>query len=124
MTWLSQNWAWLLLPIILLVVMRGLGCSRPRDGSRQADRSDESVGEHRHGRSASESAMRDPVTGNPVSTSPALSSTYAGRVYVFEAPESKTLFDANPARYARAANDTEREGDGGAPRSHRRHGAC
>ena len=43
----------------------------------------------------------DPVTRKDVSISGALTSLYHERIYYFETPESRRLFEASPQQYAR-----------------------
>ena len=43
----------------------------------------------------------DPVTRKDVSTAGALTSLYGGRIYYFETPENRQLFEASPQQYAR-----------------------
>lgn len=43
----------------------------------------------------------DPVTRKDVSTAGALTSLYDGRIYYFETPENRQLFETSPQQYAR-----------------------
>jgi len=44
----------------------------------------------------------DPVSRKDVSITGALTSLYGGRIYYFETPENRQLFEASPQQYARA----------------------
>lgn len=95
MTWLGQNWIYILLVIGVLFMMRrcGMGC-----GS--------GVGRHHHGgdgggvsQPESESNI-DPVSGQAVDPQTAVTSVYQGRIYYFATRENRDRFEASPEQFA------------------------
>lgn len=110
MDWLSQNWIWIVLAFVVLLVIRRGGLAGCGIGHAHDHGSTTSRGE------GSSAGTADPINGKPVDKEHALTSFYGGRLYYFESAESRQRFEASPERYARAAvNDS-------APAAHRHRG--
>ena len=99
MNWLSQNWIWIVLAVVVLLMIRrggmlGSGIGHAHDhGSTSSDDEYSSAG------------ATDPVSGKPIDKGHASTSVYGGRVYYFESADSRQRFEASPERYARAVNE-------------------
>ena len=107
MSWLSQNWIWVVLGVGVLFV---LGRYRARGGlsARGYGRSDQSRPSDGfgHGFAGSEHPDQsgpaiDPVTREDVATASALTSMYQGRLYYLATAENRQRFETAPAQYAR-----------------------
>jgi len=114
MSWLSQNWLWIVLGfgVLWFLGRGGLGWGRqfghPRSGSRYgADRAGEDRDRGIYGStgalptSGEPQRAIDPVTRHDVSPDTALTSIYQGRIYYFENAETRQRFEASPQQYAR-----------------------
>lgn len=110
MSWLAQNWIWILLGIIVLAFLsrrRRFGGGRVTQHGYRNSGDDGSV--HMHGDqsggpvqpSPPSDVAIDPVTRQDVSVGAALTSIYQGRIYYFGSAESRQRFEASPAQYAR-----------------------
>lgn len=64
----------------------------------------------------------DPVSGEPLATSSALTSVYGSKVYYFANRENRERFEAAPAQYAAKAADEPVAAHG--EHSGHRHGGC
>ncbi|KAF7961793.1 hypothetical protein AWV80_29325 [Cupriavidus sp. UYMU48A] len=102
MNWLSQNLTWLLL------IGLGLGVLIARRRF-MSHRTNEDGGQ-RYTMQEYSSAARDPVTGNKVETTHAITANFEGRTFFFESEASRTVFQQDPAKYAH--------------RHHHHHGCC
>jgi YHS domain-containing protein len=114
MNWLAQNWIWILLGLVVLVMLgrgrfhgRG-GLSHHGDGGRghggtgydQATHGSQPSGDYSQ-LPIQPGVAIDPVTRQDVSTATAVTSIYQGRIYYFTSAESRQRFEASPAQYAR-----------------------
>lgn len=117
MTWLSQNWVWVLLVLGAVLyfggAMRGHGHAGHGGGFAGLPGAD---GHHDHGSmgdgGAEGGATRasdvpqaaiDPVDGGAVRTNGALTSVYEGRIYYFSSKENRDRFESAPREYAHNA---------------------
>lgn len=131
MNFLSQNWWWipLLIVVFLLFSRRGRhglggfghGHHHGYQTSHGGYGDDRDHPEH----SARPTVATDPVTHKDVATTQAVTSVYQGRIYYFESADSRQRFEASPEQYARqglsypvASEDRRVE------RPRRRHGGC
>lgn len=107
MTWLGQNWIYILLVIGVLFMMRRCGMSC---GS--------GVGKHHHGGdgegvSQPESASNiDPISGQAVDPQTAVTSAYQGRIYYFASRENRDRFEASPEQFAVKSQGKPGQGHG------------
>jgi len=119
--WLTQNWIWIVLAVLVFVMLRrgGMGC-----GPRHAHQG------HAHQGHADNISSRpqmpdraavhlDPVTGNAARTSPPITSYFGDRPYYFESSESREKFEASPEKYVGAAPAPNAPSSG-----HHRHRGC
>lgn len=119
MEWLTQNWIWVVVVIVFLLLMqRGrvfLGHHQGHHGARYGA---DDAGHGHGGGGAKPGAALDPVSGNPIRTDRALTAVHGGRAFYFESAETRQRFEAEPGKYAAnatAAADTE-------PQRRHRHG--
>ncbi len=128
MDWLAQNWTWVLIGIAALWMFRraGLGgCGHGMHGDPSGS-SGQAGGHPGHsGRTHAVAAGTaiDPVSGAPVQISEAVGAIHRGQAYYFASRENRDRFEADPARYARAASGPVGTA-GGAGEPPRRHGCC
>ncbi|VCJ27895.1 YHS domain-containing protein [Burkholderia pseudomallei] len=88
MNWITQNLIWIVLGVLIFSMFW-----RRRMRSTQTD----------HGYHAIQdepSTVNDPVTGNRVDPTHAITAEYEGRTYLFESENSRTVFQQNPSRFA------------------------
>ena len=150
MNWLSQNWFWIVLAIVAVLLFRrgghrghgGLGSLGHGGhgglgggllGGLLGSLGHGHGGHHGHGRRrddersdapAPEGAI-DPVSGNPVRTADALTSVFEDRTYYFESKENRERFEAAPQEYARkAAGNLPPDQQSAFHAQHRRRGGC
>lgn len=100
MEWLSQNAIWILLAIGLVFLMcrGGMGCG---------------IGGHgHHDRRPGPESPRDPVTGQQVDKTRALTSVFREKIYYFESESSRAEFEKDPQRFSPAQEQ------------HHHHGGC
>ena len=108
MSWLSQNWAWMIIAIaIALFFFRGALRQHAGHGGVGGFGDDFGGGhlghhaqpEDRLVANAPEAAV-DPVGGQAVRTAEALTSIYQGKIYYFASRENRERFEAAPQEYA------------------------
>lgn len=94
MNWLSQNWYWIVLAVIVFLMMRqgGMGCGM--GGGRRASSRRDSIHDGGSGE------LRDPVNGRPIDRAHALTTIFDGRTYYFESEGSREAFNQDPQRFA------------------------
>lgn len=118
MNWIVQNWPWIIVGVVVLVLVnRGTRYRRsalgyPADGASEPSEQAETA--------------RDPVTNNPVATAGAVTSVYQGRIYYFESADTRRRFEESPRQYGAAASaqhaaPSQRQER---PRGHRHGGGC
>jgi YHS domain-containing protein len=125
---LAQNWIWVLLAVaVFFVIRRGFhgghhggfgGHGMGHGGTRDY------VG-HDGGTSAgSPETATDPVSGEKVHVSGALTAVYNGRVYYFASKETRERFEAAPSQYALGAEGVGYPAPSGASPHHRKRHGC
>jgi len=111
MNWLAQNWIWVAVAIgAAFLFLRG-STGRHAAGHGGAlghmGHSAEAGGGHHAQTQApalsAPEAVIDPVGGEPVRTSGALTSVYQGMIYYFASKENRDRFEASPQEYASKA---------------------
>jgi YHS domain-containing protein len=128
MDWLTQNWIWILVVVLALVMFRRMGhhgygglahhgFGHPGDMTSDGGSSGAPSGV---GNGAPGAAI-DPVSGNALRTDHAITSFYRGRVYYFENEETRRRFEAEPQRFATVGSGVDPRG-ADESRPHRRHG--
>lgn len=110
MTWLSQNWIWIALAIVAALYFGGArrGHASGRGGlvghtGQIGHGADVERPDSRPGASPPQAAV-DPVGGEAVRISNALTSLYEGRIYYFSSKETRDRFEAAPQEYAHNAS--------------------
>lgn len=118
MTWLSQNWIWILLGIaIAWFAMRrgfggihgghmgGHGAGGLLGGMGHGGHGGGQDSEPRQPQTSGEmpEAAVDPVSGEAVRTEHAVTSIYQGKIYYFASKENRDRFEAAPQDYAHKA---------------------
>ena len=98
MTWLSQNLIWIVLGGLVVVFLWRSQAIRSRGG--------EGAG-MMHG---APDANSDPVTGNRVDPTHAITANFEGKTFYFESEQSRAVFQQNPSRFVH--------------QHHRHHGGC
>jgi YHS domain-containing protein len=127
MTWLAENWVWLLLGIgaVWMFSRGGLaGCAMGGHGSHagHGGKTGSAAGESAAGTPGLPRAQAipdkavDPVSGQEVLPSHAMTAAYQGRLYYFESDQTRHTFEQAPQQYVpnAAAASQERQ----------RHGCC
>ena len=119
MNWLTQNWPWIVVGVVVLAMLnrstryrrRTLGYPVGDEGSEIPTQADTAV---------------DPVTQKTIPTAGAVTSAFQGRIYYFESPETRLRFEASPAQYAVAAPARRAASSQSEPRAggHRHGGGC
>ncbi len=140
MNWLSQNWMWIALAVgIAWWLMRGgLAGHGERHGHQDGAGGllgglggHHRHGAHRGGRDDRRSPTQvgtpgeavDPIGGETVRTSQALTSVYRGRIHYFASRQNRHRFEAAPDEFAQqAAGHPLRAADAMSRRTRRRHG--
>lgn len=138
MTWISQNWIWIVVGIALawFLMRRGMGVHGGHMGGDGAGGLLGGMGHGGHGESrgseppqatpgvnAPEAAV-DPVGGQAIRTANAVTSVYQGRIYYFASKENRDRFEAAPQDYAsKAAGHPVQSPERAEPRTRRR-GGC
>ena len=141
MNWLSQNWIWTALAIGVALYFFG-GALRRRtsghgggpaglpdrtgDGGHAGEGGRDEYNEQRDHRPAANAyeAAVDPVGGEAVRTSKALTSLYEGRIYYFSSKETRDRFEAAPQEYAHNAAGYPVRAAGAQEDRPRRRGGC
>lgn len=124
MTWLAQNWLWLVIGFAGFALLMRTGCfgmmnhSHAGHGGGHNERDDDRPS----GSTSTATTATDPVTGKHIATASALTSLYRGHVYYFESEDSRRQFEASPDRFARA--DVESPAKSERKSGHRRGGCC
>lgn len=141
MSWLSQNWIWILLGLGALFLFgrgRHHGSGLGHHGYGGYGRGDGESGSMQMGSAGSEmpggdrsqhpgqpGLAIDPVTREDVSTDKALTSIYQGRIYYFASAENRQRFEASPAQFAREGlGHSVGPAEGSEQRRPRRRGGC
>ncbi len=131
MDWLTQNWVWIALAIggVWLFRRGGLaGCGMGGHGAHAGHGG--GAGPAQGGTPSGSDPMRnqgafgtatpektvDPISGQEVLTTRALTTVYQGRVFYFENASNRERFEAAPEKYTRDAAP--------AARPHRHYGGC
>lgn len=117
MTWLTDNWFYLLLLAgVLFFMMRrgGMGCAMGGHGQHGQSGQPGEVGQD-HAHHADAGQATDPVSGEAVPPGSVLVATHGGRLYHFASRENRDRFEAAPDKYATA-------GAPSAAAAHRHHG--
>lgn len=130
MTWLAQNWIWIVLAVGVFLLMRRAGCGMGHMGG---------GGGHAHGGGHEPSggaypptlerhearAAVDPVSRRelPAGGSP-VSAVYRGRAYYFENRENREAFEKEPEKYAGGAESGAPLEQSSREHSHRRRHGC
>jgi YHS domain-containing protein len=128
MDWLTQNWIWIVVAALALVMFRrmghhgfggpahyGFGTNGDAAGADSTARSQD-VGASPRG----PEAAIDPVSGNALKTEHAITSFYHGRVFFFENEDTRRRFEAEPERFAAGTSGVDPQAV--EQRQHRRHG--
>ena len=117
MNWLSQNWMWIVVGIVIAWYFMSRG-GRVHGGHMSGHSAGGilgGMGHGEHGSGAGEEprpapsganapeAAIDPVGGQAVRTSDALTSIYQGKIYYFASKENRERFEAAPQDYAHKA---------------------
>ncbi|WP_371349173.1 hypothetical protein [Ancylobacter sp. IITR112] len=97
MDWIFQNWIWIALAIGALFFMtrmggHGMGRSVHHNHGTAQDRPPSDGG-------AGSRLVIDPVSRQPISGSPSISSVYRDRAYYFASRENREAFEAAPEKY-------------------------
>lgn len=100
MSWLMQNWIWIVVAIAVVLLMRrgglaGCGMGHGHHGGSHGGSTGSTGGED------APRTATDPVSGKEVSTQHAVTSYYGGRVYYFESTGTRQRFETSPEKYAR-----------------------
>ncbi|RQP27757.1 YHS domain-containing protein [Burkholderia ubonensis] len=99
MDWITQNLIWIVVGVLIFAVFwRRRVRPTPSDRGRR-DAQDES------------NSRNDPVRGNRVDPTHAITAEYEGRTFFFESENSRAVFQQNPSRFAHQQH-------------HHRHGCC
>ena len=114
MEWLTQNWAYLLLlvGVILFMRLRGMGRGLGGGQTRDSDGSDRQA-------SVGVEPPIDPVSKRPVDPKSAVTTLYQGSAYYFESRENRDRFESSPGTYAGATKEGQSEHG-----RHRHGGGC
>ncbi len=146
MSWLSQNWIWILLAVAVawFAMRRGFGAQGGHIGGHGAGGLLGGMGHGGHGygghdghdreqggepaQTAQESnapeAAIDPVSGEAVRTQHALTSIYQGKIYYFSSKDNRERFEAAPQDYAHKAAGQPLQAPERAESRPRRRGGC
>lgn len=118
MTWLTQNWTYLLLLAGVILFMRFAGMGGCGLGGRRAH-AEHGAGHQRGGDTSAEPAQTtDPVSRRTVDPKTAVATFYQGRAYHFESRENRDRFEAAPDQFA-AGSGADQKSAG-----HRHEGCC
>lgn len=132
MNWLAQNWLWVIFIIAIAWFFLGRGHNANLGGHGGGLMGGMGHGGHGYGSSAAEEpaapqdmsspeAAIDPVSGQPVRTTGAVTSIHEGKIYYFVSRENRDRFEAAPEEYAhKVAGQPIRAAS--AERTHRHHG--
>lgn len=135
MSWLSQNWLWVALAVgIAWWLLRGglaghgghghAGGHGGGAGGLLGGHGGSHGGHGEQPESHVPEAAVDPVGGEAVRTTQALTSVYQGKIYYFASKETRDRFEAAPQDYAhKAAGHAVRSAENAGARPHRR-GGC
>lgn len=89
MNWLSQNLIWVVLGVVVAFMFWR---SRARQSRHHGDFASTSQGDSK--------GTTDPVTGNTVDPTHAITAIFEGRTFFFESENSRAVFQQNPSRFA------------------------
>lgn len=106
MHWFVQNWIWILLAVGLFFLMRRGGCGMGGEmhgsGGHEGHGDHDGQKPHHAEENRSPDILIDPVNKATLNPAIALTSVYHGTTYYFGSAENRTIFEADPAQYARA----------------------
>ena len=113
MSWLAQNWVWIVVGVAFVWFFFGGRLGRHAGGHGGVGGLLGGLGHGGHGGDAGQPDARpagsapeaavDPVGGDAVRTAQALTSIYQGKIYYFTSKENRERFEAAPQEYAQKA---------------------
>lgn len=117
MSWLSQNWIWIVLGVgVIFFMTRMGGCGMGRS-MRHNHGSGQDVPPSDTG--SSPRMALDPVSKRPIVGGTSISSVYRDRAYYFETRENREAFEAAPEQYLAGTTAMGPTIDDDRPRRHR-----
>lgn len=121
MGWITENWIWLALGIVVLFLMRRGGLGHFAGDHAGYGSGGQGLQPDRGAPPTAPASTIDSVSGKPVRADKALTTLYRGAIYYFASSKNRDRFEAAPQEYAQKAVGQHMRRAGTAD-SDRRHG--
>ena len=103
MGWITQNWIWLALGIVVLFIMRRAGLGHFAGDHAGYRSGGQGMQPDRGAPPTAPTTTIDPVNGQPIRADRAQTTLYRGAIYYFASSKNRDRFEAAPQEYAHKA---------------------